>query len=449
VGPRLRYIAERYPAWVTLATIWSLSEATGEHNARADLLGGFVPDQDLTPDGRLAPWMVERYEDVLAFLGGATSTRYDRHLPWLAREFGRLYKPVRKQLRRRGESGGLPGGWDYQSLTVGWIPEELVGGEGHTALAALVGPTGKLARQFRSIVDWNEAKGDDLNRYTFTDASWEAEDWAEQRKRDEMPQGEVVYEWPDGWTVQQLTTEAQLEAEGDAMQHCVGGYDEDRIGLDYRIFSLRDPRGQPHATVEWEPDEDYVVELKGKQNSEPTPAYLHRLVEWRCARSPSRYLRSAKRLPDHGIPEHADGLRQSLLGLYAMIDDTGVYGEPVLIYADGTVVEVSDYHRFLRQIEQMMRAHIDDDDEIAFDQSMLDHMDGIEPGEIGDEEIPAWAEFYVWQECGRVDSPNDQMVEYLRDARPPLDPRRLCPPVAQSPSAVANPIAAAKQRLLA
>ncbi len=46
----------------------------------------------------------------------------------------------------------------------------------------------------------------------------------------------------------------QLKYEGDTMGHCVGGYCDDVASGNSRIFSLRDAKGEPHVTVEVEPD---------------------------------------------------------------------------------------------------------------------------------------------------------------------------------------------------
>lgn len=45
----------------------------------------------------------------------------------------------------------------------------------------------------------------------------------------------------------------QLRYEGDTMGHCVGGYCEDVLGGQSRIFSLRDAKGEPHVTIETAP----------------------------------------------------------------------------------------------------------------------------------------------------------------------------------------------------
>jgi hypothetical protein len=48
----------------------------------------------------------------------------------------------------------------------------------------------------------------------------------------------------------------QLKYEGDTMGHCVGGYCPDVLEGRSRIFSLRDAKGEPHVTVEVNPQND-------------------------------------------------------------------------------------------------------------------------------------------------------------------------------------------------
>ena len=44
-----------------------------------------------------------------------------------------------------------------------------------------------------------------------------------------------------------------LKYEGDTMKHCVGGYCDDVLSGQKRIFSLRDAKGEPHVTIHTEP----------------------------------------------------------------------------------------------------------------------------------------------------------------------------------------------------
>ena len=80
-----------------------------------------------------------------------------------------------------------------------------------------------------------------------------------------------------------------LRYEGNTMGHCVGGYCDDVVSGQSRIFSLRDAKGEPHVTIEVDPqggayDEDgsftgessspAILQIKGKQNRAPNPEYL-------------------------------------------------------------------------------------------------------------------------------------------------------------------------------
>lgn len=87
--------------------------------------------------------------------------------------------------------------------------------------------------------------------------------------------------------------EAALQAEGNAMGHCVGGYCDDVLSGQSEIYSLRDPQGQPHVTVEVTPprrsgdqvplsqiggmsDEELpsIQQIKGKGNAAPVKDYV-------------------------------------------------------------------------------------------------------------------------------------------------------------------------------
>ena len=49
--------------------------------------------------------------------------------------------------------------------------------------------------------------------------------------------------------------ESALKYEGDTMGHCVGGYCPDVVSGRSRIYSLRDARGEPHVTIEVNPND--------------------------------------------------------------------------------------------------------------------------------------------------------------------------------------------------
>lgn len=153
--------------------------------------------------------------------------------------------------------------------------------------------------------------------------------------------GQVVFQLENGWTVRALSDAKSCELEGDAMGHCVGGYGEAVENLETGIFSLRDNKGMPHATIEIEceyythekfdepkhksdinqsvemiqiegdytnhvpcyvehgnrsideenliiplseiiplPNKGQVIQIQGKQNREPIPKYKAMLRQW-------------------------------------------------------------------------------------------------------------------------------------------------------------------------
>jgi len=91
------------------------------------------------------------------------------------------------------------------------------------------------------------------------------------------PEGEKPADW-DSYTPAEKKNylslpnkqgEAQLadalKYEGELMQHCVAGYCDDVISGRSRIFSLRDAKGNPHATIEVKPSKTFTPEKRESQ----------------------------------------------------------------------------------------------------------------------------------------------------------------------------------------
>lgn len=78
-------------------------------------------------------------------------------------------------------------------------------------------------------------------------------DMRENAKAEAQIRGDIVHSYPDGWTVQQLTTPKELNDEGEAMGHCVGSYARPIENGESLIYSLRDHQNEPHATWEIRP----------------------------------------------------------------------------------------------------------------------------------------------------------------------------------------------------
>jgi hypothetical protein len=122
------------------------------------------------------------------------------------------------------------------------------------------------------------AIGIDLGQYDISRVLKALEDFEVARRG--IPQGEVVYEFDDGWTVQRLREPDQLKVEGEVMQHCVGTYCEAVETGHSIIYSLRDPQGKPHATMETRDKFPHFVQVQGKQNQTPIEAYQKRVAEF-------------------------------------------------------------------------------------------------------------------------------------------------------------------------
>lgn len=160
---------------------------------------------------------------------------HDFLIPWIARELGRTSKQVWR---------GAP----LQTYTE--IESQFIA----------KGP---------AIAMWAEHENVDLSRTSASEALEAVKHF--DAFSGEMPQGRVIYQFDDGWTVQKITEEEQLIAEGEAMQHCVGSYCIDRG--DIEILSLRDKRGMPHVTMEWDVEKERFNQIRGKQNEMPVERY--------------------------------------------------------------------------------------------------------------------------------------------------------------------------------
>ncbi len=77
-----------------------------------------------------------------------------------------------------------------------------------------------------------------------------------------------VFTFNDGFKIVKLNSKDHCKREGNIMGHCVGGYNPNTK----TILSLRDPKNQPHATMEVN-KKNQILQIKGKQNSAPIPKY--------------------------------------------------------------------------------------------------------------------------------------------------------------------------------
>ena len=110
-----------------------------------------------------------------------------------------------------------------------------------------------------------------------------SEEWHEQFKGNEDNVGpyetkDVVYDFGNGFTIVKVPPE-DLGTEGSNMGHCVGGYCDVVRSGSVIIYSLRDSKNMPHATIEVYKN-GTVDQIKGKQNEPPVPKYRPMIKQW-------------------------------------------------------------------------------------------------------------------------------------------------------------------------
>jgi hypothetical protein len=142
----------------------------------------------------------------------------------------------------------------------------------------------RLEAALPQIAYWVEKTQPDLFRMSALQAIGLASDM-EVEDDFPVPQGEVIYRFPDGWTVQELKTPEQVYAEGEVMQHCMresahgpGFCKQVDLG-NTRLFSLRNPQGHPGVSMEYDTKGNHFVQIFAKQNVS-LGSSLQKLRKW-------------------------------------------------------------------------------------------------------------------------------------------------------------------------
>ena len=104
--------------------------------------------------------------------------------------------------------------------------------------------------------------------YEAVDATWKSRNW-----------DWTVMSNGKSWRFIELTSSKALQAEGLAMEHCVGSYSMACVDGHAAIFSLRDKDGRS-ATIEVDPLTKYLVQVQGRQNAEQSKAVQSLVKMW-------------------------------------------------------------------------------------------------------------------------------------------------------------------------
>ena len=103
---------------------------------------------------------------------------------------------------------------------------------------------------------------------------------AQQILSESLIGAEFVMNLPNNMTAYRLTTPEALDFESEYMGHCIGsgGYDKNVKNGTMQIYSIRDERGEPHATFEVR--NNTIQQCKGKQNKAPVAKYMPAIQEF-------------------------------------------------------------------------------------------------------------------------------------------------------------------------
>ncbi len=134
---------------------------------------------------------------------------------------------------------------------------------------------------FRYIMDWVDNPNTppvDLRNMSWTEAMNKATEWHDILKSGGEVENiidddtELLHKFPDGYAWY-LTRKNYCEASKDSMGHCAQASDDD-------MYLLRLIKGKEEfITADWHPDDEYIMQLKGKQNNKPIPKY-HPYIMW-------------------------------------------------------------------------------------------------------------------------------------------------------------------------
>lgn len=155
-------------------------------------------------------------------------------------------------------------------------------------------------RKISEIKDWKVQNNIQIASYTLPQAIVASDAWhkmmAEKGKNLTYEEKNIVYGpvWEDekfnGWTIQEVKTENDLEVEGNRMNHCVSSYCKDVQSGESIIYSLRDPNNEPHVTIEVTGDGKGIDQIQGNSNSEPKLIYKKMLKEWFSEPNAPKYI---------------------------------------------------------------------------------------------------------------------------------------------------------------
>ena len=120
-----------------------------------------------------------------------------------------------------------------------------------------------------------------LSKMSYPVAVQESKKWVKALAKkgkdiDDTADIKVVKKFRNGFKLVKLVGKPAFEREGFLMSHCVASY----FGkTETNVYSLRDEKNMPHATIEVTGDNDNVNQIKGKGNGSIHPNYIKMVIE--------------------------------------------------------------------------------------------------------------------------------------------------------------------------
>jgi hypothetical protein len=260
--------------WATWGGVNSAPSLAGIFRMAGMLPSGesqFAPGPEATV-GEHINWALG-YAQVRSEREGWRDTACAKLIPVWARWIAAAFK-------EKGWPGRIAEWWD--------TPVSKLGGDGgplHNAPSPVfLSEMNELLGSVQYLCDWYLGARPDLGRFpTYESAIQAAYEWHDSLERKaiagSIEKGPVVYEWPDGWTVQELTNREMFVQEGHHLGHCIAGgeYLDAMVRGTSRYFSLRRPSGEPWVTIEVDSPETrhshhtgaLVQQIKGCKNRMP------------------------------------------------------------------------------------------------------------------------------------------------------------------------------------
>lgn len=139
------------------------------------------------------------------------------------------------------------------------------------------------------IIDWAENTKADIFRFNFENANSEQLIWHEKMsnnligiKKPSLDKERIIFKCSEEGYFFYLLNSKDLKYEGFAMGHCVGGqnYINALIHSEIFIISLRDPKNEPHVTIEINKKTRKTVQIRGKGNANPIKKYSKMIAEF-------------------------------------------------------------------------------------------------------------------------------------------------------------------------